>query len=555
MLNRSKNSNNYNVLKNLISQSRSFHIPHDAQYIIIYAFVYKFCSDSLKDHFSLLLQEKGITLKEAYNDIEYSSEFKMDAFKLYGYFIETADAFFDEIMDNKFNEKTFLNDFIEVFSKNISFKSKSNEEMYMDILFNSLSTDFNTQTTLFIKEIIYHISQLDIFETEFSYCDVFDAISDSRLLDVKSNHEYVYQILSVVLETKKDKLTNIYDPFMGNGESFLNTSNASDLWSCISYGKEEDKLTYCYTIARLLLNYYDLESVFVENSDATESIDFNQTSFDAIMSVIPITIRNYHTTNKNLSLEIAKRNKRAQLEEVLASKFDMNSDLLSQDSELNNVLEKLVSKMDVEADTSSHFIGEYEELNDSEFLFLINLIDSLKYDGIMTISISENFLFKPSLKILRKYLTFEKNYIDAIINIPNEFGRYKRPEVVIVFRKNRSDEDILFIDMSRNFNTVKGNSVVSGLFRRNLLLSEDTLNKLNHALLNREKIPKYSELIAMAKIMNNDFNLSVSKYVDTFEGKFVRLDNLVSQKAEIDKKREELTRKIDSMMDDLNIKF
>ena len=63
----------------------------------------------------------------------------------------------------------------------------------------------------------------------------------------------------------------------------------------------------------------------------------------------------------------------------------------------------------------------------------------------MAVSISQNFLYKNSLQTLRKYLTHEKNYIDTIISIPEELGR-RRPEVVIVFKKNRTDDDILFID-------------------------------------------------------------------------------------------------------------
>ena len=51
----------------------------------------------------------------------------------------------------------------------------------------------------------------------------------------------------------------------------------------------------------------------------------------------------------------------------------------------------------------------------------------------------------------------------------------------------------------------------------------------------------------------NDFNLSVSRYVDTYEGVFIRLEDLASTKDEIDAKMEELTKKIDMMMEVLDI--
>ena len=55
--------------------------------------------------------------------------------------------------------------------------------------------------------------------------------------------------------------------------------------------------------------------------------------------------------------------------------------------------------------------------------------------------------------------------------------------------------------------------------------------------------------------MKNNFNLSVSRYVDTFEGKFIRLDDLSFEKREIDRNINELNVKIKKMMDELNIEF
>lgn len=152
-------------------------------------------------------------------------------------------------------------------------------------------------------------------------------------------------------------------------------------------------------------------------------------------------------------------------------------------------------------------------------------------------------------------MTFEKNYIDAIINIPNEFGRYKRPEVVIVFKKNRKTDEILFIDMSRDFRTRRGRIVVRGSFKSNLLLDKPTLDKMCDVLNNKMVVSKFSSLVSMDEILKNGFNLSVSKYVDTFEGEFIRLKDLVNEKIEIDEKRMLLTKEIDKMMDELNIKF
>ena len=218
-------------------------------------------------------------------------------------------------------------------------------------------------------------------------------------------------------------------------------------------------------------------------------------------------------------------------------------------SELN-----LNEKINLENGSGTDFIGEYESLKESEFLFLINLVDSLKDDGIMAISISENFLFKNSLDILRKYLTFEKNYIDTIIRIPNEIIR-SRPEVVIVFKKNRSNEDILFIDMTTDYETQRSGRAYPGLFRKNLVLDKKTMAKMENVFLNKLTIPKFSNLISIDEIKSNGFNLSVSRYVDTFEGEFISLDEVSVEKQEIESNIKDLNRKIEKMMDELDIRF
>ena len=339
---------------------------------------------------------------------------------------------------------------------------------------------------------------------------------------------------------------------MKDGASLMKLYEAVGYNLKYCYGKDSKKLNYFYTMVRLFINNFPFNDVFLKPEDALESIDINGASFDVILSRIPIAIKNYYSSNVTQSREIAKRSKRNELESLLLNNFNMDGDSFKQDSELNRALENLVEKIDIKNDFNDDFVGQYESLKDSEFLFLINLVDSLKDDGIMAISISENFLFKNSLEILRRYLAFEKNYIDAIIRIPNEIVR-SRPEVVIVFKKNRIDEDILFIDMSADYETMRSGLIFSGLFRKNILLDNETISKMENVFSNKLTLQKYSNLISLEEIQKNNFNLSVSRYVDTFEGEFISLNDLIDQKQEIESNINDLNLKIDKMMDDLNI--
>lgn len=552
-------STNYNLLKNLISKSRSYTLPDEISYIIIYTFLYKYCSDSLKDHFMLLIHDKEITLDEAFNDQHYWEIFRDDAFHLYGFHIEKSEAFIDEVISNSYSDRFFLTDFFNLFEKNITFDNNKDKQ-YFRFLFNTISQkihvdkyEFDNEMNLAIKEIIYSISKLDLFESEFSFSEVYEILSSSSLMKINSNPDYISQILSSLISCEKTTIKSVYDPFLKNASSLMELTSQTESINKY-YGKEINTLSYCYSIVKVFINYFNLDYVEFKNEDALESVDIDGLSFDAILSKIPVTIKNYYSSNEQQSFEMAKRSKRSELEEVLLKNFNMNSDSFAQDSELNNALENLLEKMDVEKDSNIEFVGEYESLKDNEFLFLINLIDSLEDDGIMAVSISQNFLFKNSLKTLRKYLTVEKNYIDTVISIPEDLSR-RRPEVVIVFRKNKSNSDILFIDLSKNFNMQKSKRMFPGLFRRNLILSGETIAKLQEVFTKRLTIDKFSNLIIMEDIYKNDFNLAVSRYVDTFEGEFIKLDDLADEKNQIESNIENLNLKIEKMMNELNIRF
>lgn len=557
----SRKSNNYSILRNLTSKARSFKLPDEIDYIVIYTFLYKYCSDSLKDHFLMTLEDKEMTLDEAYDSNYYQEVLKEDSMHLYGFHIEKPDAFIDEVINNSYSDRFFLSEFFTVFPRNITFSKDSKEKEYFDFLFKSISQEikidkyeFESEVKLAIKEIIYAISKLDLYESAFSFGKVFDVLSSSRMMHIQPTPDYISQLLSALISCDKTSIKKAYDPFLKDGNTLMKLSDECEM-GVTYYGKELDRLTYCYAITRFLINHFNLDYVEFRNEDATESIDIDGASFDVIMSKIPVKIRNYYSSKQNRNnFEIIRRNKRTELEKVLLSEFNMNSDSFAKDSELNSALENLLEKIDVEAASDVEFSGEYESLKDSEFLFLINLIESLKDDGVMAISISQNFLFKNSLNTLRKYLTLEKNYIDTIISVPEEIGR-RRPEVIIVFKKNRSTQGILFIDISKEYETQKNRILFPGLFRRNLIFADETIAKIKDVYSKKLTINKFSNLISVRDIIKNDFNLSVSRYVDTFEGKFIRLEDLKQEKAEIESNVKELNLKIEKMMDELNIRF
>ena len=562
-MNRPKSSRNHKILRNILSKTRQVELSPDVSYILVYAFLYKYCSDLLKEYFLSVIEDKAVTLDEAYrNDVSHQL-LRRDAFEMFGYHIKSPDFFIDEVINNSYSERFFIHTFFKAFSQNVEFPESSNYEKYFNFIFESVEQEINLnkfefegESHLIVKDIIYSISKLDVQERRYPFERVFDKICQSKLMNIDHDPDYITDMLSAVVSSIKPKTENVYNPFLRDASSIIDLRRNYEWGFGASYGKGLDKITYCSSIVKLYLNHFDLDNVFLEYGSPLESVGIDSTSFDVIVSRIPpITPKNLKRLNSAQNAEMAKRNKRKQLEDVLTSRFDMDENSFMRDDELNEALENILRKMDFERDSEMEFYGEFESLKDSEYLFLINLINCLKDDGVMAVSMSQGFLFKNSLETLRKYLTVAKNYVDAIISIPDGISRPNRSEIIVVFRKNRSTDDIVFIDTSTDYDTKRSPYSVPGLFKRNLVLDNETMGRVIGAYVKRKNVEKFSNVVSLTEIEKNEFNLSISRYVDTFEGEFISLRELKHQKEDMESNLNELNRKIDMMMDELNIRL
>ena len=562
-MNRQKRSSNSTIFRNIRTKLRQADYSRDVAYLLVFTFLYKYCSDSLKDYFLSAIEDKEITLDEAFIDPYYQEVFKNDAFHMFGYYINKPEAYIDEVINTKYPERFFLSSFFSSFIQNIEFVPDSNYEKYFRFIFDAFKREINlneleydSEHNLLYKDLIYSIAKLDIYEEKFPFKYVFNQIFQFRNINIDHDPDYINYILTELVCASKSSPMDVYNPFLNDASSLIKLSEKFPFSYGKSYGKGYDKITYCVSIVNMLMNYFDLDNVFLEFGNAIDSVDINDASFDVIMSKFPhIGGWNSKSRNKTQNIELAKRNRRRKLENVLSKNFKMDENSFANDSQLNDALEKLLNQIEDEFNSQIQFTGEYESLKDSEYLFLINLINSLKNDGIMVVSLSQSFLFKNSLETLRKYLTYKNNYIDTIISLPDVLGRYSRPEIICVFKKNRSDDNILFIDLSQGFDTKKTSHAVPGMLKRNLQLDEKTVRKLVKTYTKKEIIERYSNVVRIYDIVKNDFNLSVSRYVDTFEGEFIQLKDLTHEKEEITSNIKKLNEKIDEMMDELDIRF
>lgn len=159
----------------------------------------------------------------------------------------------------------------------------------------------------------------------------------------------------------------------------------------------------------------------------------------------------------------------------------------------------------------------------ADYAFVTHMLHHLADNGTMAVVLPHGVLFRSGAEgVIRKYIIEKQNYLDAVIGLPsNLFYGAAIPATVLVFKKCRKDDDkILFIDASKGFEKA-GN--------QNRLTAEN-LEKIFDAYKNRKEIEKYSHLAALDEIKENEYNLNIPRYVDTFEEEEIVDIDAVSKK-------------------------
>ena len=110
-----KRSTNYNISRNIRTKLRQVDPTPDVAYLLVYTFLYKHCSDSLKDYFSSVVEDQEMTLDEAVRDEYLQMKFRNDALQMFGYYINRPDAFIDEVINESYQERFFIPNFFRMF--------------------------------------------------------------------------------------------------------------------------------------------------------------------------------------------------------------------------------------------------------------------------------------------------------------------------------------------------------------------------------------------------------------------------------------------------------
>lgn len=192
--------------------------------------------------------------------------------------------------------------------------------------------------------------------------------------------------------------------------------------------------------------------------------------------------------------------------------------------------------------------SDYEALapkSRADYAFLLHGYYQLEEEGTMAIVLPHGVLFRGGAEEKIRKALLKKGAIKAVIGLPaNLFYNTSIPTAIIVLEKNRVDKNVLFIDASKEFEKERSQN----------LLTQNHINKITNTYLTRVGVDKYAYVANIDDIKDNDFNLNIPRFVDTFEeeepiditklGEEIEIINDELDKAEHD---------LSSMLDDLAV--
>lgn len=163
---------------------------------------------------------------------------------------------------------------------------------------------------------------------------------------------------------------------------------------------------------------------------------------------------------------------------------------------------------DAETDQYKRFLRGVPPKTKGDYAFILHMIDTLLPNGRAGIIVPHGVLFRGSKEgDIRKAL-IEENLLEAVIGLPsNLFFGTGIPASILIFNKAKTTDDTLFIDASKEYEDGK---------KQNKLLTKH-IDKIVSTYRNWSEEEKYSHIAPKSEIIENDYNLNIPRYVDTFE--------------------------------------
>ena len=408
------------------------------------------------------------------NDSEVLEAVEENAIEALGYFLKPSELFSNVAKKGAQPGTFILADLTEILN-NIqkSTMGTASEDDFdnlfedLDLTSTKLGRSEEAKNTL-ISKVLGHLDAID-FQLNDAKSDVLGDAYEYLIgkfasgAGKKAGEFYTPQqvstILAQIVTTGKTRLRSVYDPTCGSGSLLLRVqkevASVGDF-----FGQELNRTTYNLARMNMILHGVHYRNFDIRQEDTLEHPQHEGQLFEAIVANPPFS-----------------------------AKWSAN-------------------KM-FESDDRFAEYGRIAPGSKADFAFVQHMLHHLDEDGTMAVVLPHGVLFRGGAEgAIRKFLVGTKDWLDAVIGLPaNIFYGTSIPTCILVFRKCKEHDDVLFVDASTCFEKGKN---------QNNLRNEDVA-RIVAAYRTRTVEDRFSHRATAEEIAENDFNLNIPRYVDTFE--------------------------------------
>lgn len=181
-----------------------------------------------------------------------------------------------------------------------------------------------------------------------------------------------------------------------------------------------------------------------------------------------------------------------------------------------------------------------------DYAFITHMIETTDLTtGRVGVVVPHGVLFRGGAEGKIRQQLIEENLLDAVIGLPaNLFYGTDIPAAILVFRRSKQDRKVLFVDASSEFEAVS---------KQNQLHPQD-VDRIVQTVTTRQTVDKYAYLADLEEIAENDYNLNIPRYVDTFEEEaLVDLESVQQQINQVELELVPVQQRISKYLGELNL--
>lgn len=349
----------------------------------------------------------------------------------------------------------------------------------------------------------YEDNNIDLFGDAYEFLMTMYASSAGKSGGEFFTPQEVGELLARIVIMDKTSVNKVYDPACGSGglllkfAKILGKENVREGF----FGQEINLTTYNLARINMFLHNINYNNFSIERGDTLiHPAHWNDEPFDAIVSNPPYSIKWAGKSNP-----ILINDERFAPAGILAPE----------------------SKADL--------------------AFTMHMLSWLSPKGTAAIVEFPGVLYRGGAEQKIRQYMIDNNFVDTVIQLPPDlFFGTSIATCILVLKKNKSDNNILFVDASEEFtrNTNKNK------------LSDENINNIVVLLKNRKSIENKSYLASYDEVKDNDYNISVNSYLKTnTDDNNIDIEEVNKKLAEVVPRQQQIRKELEEIIKELEVDY